>query len=175
MDRSTTENSSPFSPINSPSTAIIDSGIDDGEVVADDGVDLVEENLLERNVNGDGYGVHATLRGRQFQQTLIQPNGPRGNLLRGVIGLLLFSCISYVIYDFCGAGNIESILIAFLDWSHAHPYKGIIAVIFCYIVATVFFLPGSILTFGAGFAIGSAVNNLYLGVILAVAVRTTEG
>jgi len=169
MDRSTTENLTPSSSINSPSMTRIESGIDHGEAHADNDVGFVEEHLLERNTLDDGYGGDESLRERQFQQTLRQPNGPRGYLLRIVIGLFLLSCISYVVYDFLGARNIESILISFLDWSHAHPYKGIFAVILCYIVATVFFVPGSILTFGAGFAIGSAVDNLYLGIILAVA------
>ena len=61
-------------------------------------------------------------------------------------------------------------LAAFLEWTSTHPYQGIIAVILCYIVATVFFVPGSILTFGAGFAIGSAVDNTFWGVLLATAV-----
>ena len=95
----------------------------------------------------------------------------RTYVLRLLIALLLLSCITYVIIDFRGDRKVESILIAFLEWTHEHPYKGIIAVILCYIVATVLFVPGSILTFGAGFAIGSAFDNMFLGVFLATAVR----
>jgi len=95
----------------------------------------------------------------------------RTYVLRLLIALLLLSCITYVIIDFRGDRKVESILIAFLEWTHEHPYKGIIAVILCYIVATVLFVPGSILTFGAGFAIGSAFDNMFVGVFLATAVR----
>ena len=171
MDILTSQNSHPFSSIISPSTTRLDSEIDNEEVDAGDEI-VFDENLLERNIGINEHADDQSLRRQQFLQTPVQHSGPRAYLLRCSIGLILFSCIIYVIYDFCGDRKIETILIASLDWTHAHPYKGIIAVIFCYIVATVFFVPGSILTFGAGFAIGSAVDNLYLGILLAVAVST---
>jgi hypothetical protein len=139
-----------------------------------DGI-LVESNFLTRNAAGDGdvYGGEESLRQRQLLHTSIQRNGSRRYmLLRCMIALFLVICIVYVITDFCGDRKIEAILFAFLEWTHAHPYRGIIAVILCYIIATVFFVPGSILTFGAGFAIGQAVDNKFLGVLLATAVST---
>jgi len=133
-----------------------------------DGI-LVGGNVLARNPDGDGYNGEDFLQRRQFLHTSIQHNGPRRHMLRCLIALFLITCILYVIVDFCGDRKIESILIAFFEWTHAHPYRGIIAVILCYIIATVFFVPGSILTFGAGFAIGSAFDNTYIGILLATA------
>lgn len=130
---------------------------------------FVDRNFLQRNADSDGYGDGESLRRRQFLQTRIQHNCRRSYMLRCLIALLLFTCIIYVIFDFCGDRKIESVLIAFLEWSHAHPYRGIVAVILCYVIATVFFVPGSILTFGAGYAIGSAVDNTLLGILLATA------
>jgi hypothetical protein len=48
-----------------------------------------------------------------------------------------------------------------------HPRKGIIAVIGVYILATILFVPGSILTFGTAYAFGSAYHNKVHGVIVA--------
>jgi len=133
-----------------------------------DGI-LVENNFLTSTADDSVYGGEGSLRRRQFLRTPIQDNDPWRYLLRCLIALSLIMCILYVIVDFSGDRKIESILIAFLEWTHLHPYRGIIAVILCYIVATVFFVPGSILTFGAGFAIGSAFDNTFLGVLIATA------
>jgi len=169
MDRLTAENSTSFSSINSPSTTRFDSGTDHEEDDAyGDGINT-EENLLERNIDNNGPVSDESLRRPQFLRTPMQHNSPRAYLLRCSIGLMLLSCVVYVLYDFSGNRNIETIMIASLDWTHAHPYKGIIAIIICYMIATVFFVPGSILTFGAGFAIGSVVDNLYICILLSVA------
>jgi len=87
--------------------------------------------------------------------------------MRWLIATGLMSCIIYVVVDFCGNRTIESTLSIFLEWVHQNPYQGCVAVTFCYIIATVFFVPGSILTFGVGFAIGSSVENKVNGVLLA--------
>eukprot|EP00531_Pseudo-nitzschia_arenysensis_P015328 CAMPEP_0116129854 /NCGR_PEP_ID=MMETSP0329-20121206/8148_1 /TAXON_ID=697910 /ORGANISM="Pseudo-nitzschia arenysensis, Strain B593" /LENGTH=366 /DNA_ID=CAMNT_0003624153 /DNA_START=122 /DNA_END=1222 /DNA_ORIENTATION=- len=156
-----TSDSIPFSPLHSPSSDGNCSSTEQEDLNSDaDGI-FVERNALTRNTDGVRYDD-------EFHTTLPQRNGSRRYLLRSLVALFLSVCIIYVIVDFCGDRNIEKGLIWFLEWTHEHPYKGIIAVILCYIVATVFFVPGSILTFGAGFAIGSAVENTYLGIFLAV-------
>jgi len=134
-----------------------------------DGI-LVENSFFARTTDGNGYGAGESLQGLQQGSHLPIPrNGSRRTyVLRCLIALFLVTCITFVIVDFCGDRKIESVLISFLEWTHENPYRGIIAVILCYIVATVFFVPGSILTFGSGFAIGSAVDNTYLGILLAV-------
>ena len=76
----------------------------------------------------------------------------------------------YVIVDICGDRTLEKHWNNFLEQTQDQPYKAIIAVILCYIVATVAFVPGSILTFGAGFVIGHAFDNMYLGIFLAIIV-----
>jgi len=91
-------------------------------------------------------------------------------MMRWLIATGLVSCIIYVVVDFCGNRAIESTLSIFLEWVHQNPYQGCVAVTFCYIIATVFFVPGSIVTFGAGFAIGSAFENKVNGVLLATTV-----
>ena len=170
MDRTTPEHSIQFSSMNPPSTTSIVSMAEHEEVDIDNDGILVENNFLTRNANGGGYGGEESPRQRQLLHTPIQRNGSRRYVLRGLIAFFLIMCIVYVIIDYRGDQKIDSSLKVFLNWTHAHPYRGIIAVILCYIIATVFFVPGSILTFGAGYAIGSAVDNKFLGVLLATAV-----
>jgi uncharacterized membrane protein len=171
MDRTTPENSIPFSSMNPPSTTSIVFMAEHEEIDIDNDRILVERNFLTRNANVGGYGGDESLRQRQLLLHMpIQRNGSRRYVLRGLIAFFLIICIVNVIIDYRGDQKIDSSLKSFLNWTHAHPYRGIIAVILCYIIATVFFVPGSILTFGAGYAIGSAVDNKFLGVLLATAV-----
>mmetsp|Transcript_20978 Transcript_20978/g.52036 ORF Transcript_20978/g.52036 Transcript_20978/m.52036 type:complete len:355 (+) Transcript_20978:150-1214(+) len=158
-----TGNSIPFSSLNSPSSTGNCSTTEQEELNTDPDGLFVERNSLTRNADGVG------LYGGGLSDTIVQrQSGSRRYILRALIAVFLSACILYVIVDFMGERRIEKALVWFLEWTHEHPYRGIIAVILCYIIATVFFVPGSILTFGAGFAIGSAVENLYLGILLAV-------
>jgi hypothetical protein len=109
---------------------------------------------------------------QQQQQHPMRSYYPYRQILRWLIAIGLMSCIIYVVVDFCGNRTIESKLSMFLEWVHRNPYKGIFAITLCYIIATILFVPGSILTLGAGFAIGSAVENTFVGVLLATAVST---
>lgn len=90
---------------------------------------------------------------------------------RRVVFVVLASCILYVIIDSFGDRRVEAALLQFLQWVKEHPFQGTAAVTVVYIVATVLFVPGSILSFGAGFAIGNAFQNTTAGVLLATTVR----
>ena len=83
------------------------------------------------------------------------------------IGVVLVSCLIYVIVDTMNDKRIESSILRFLTWVEQNPYQGMIAVVLVYIVATILFVPGSILTLGTGYAFGSATQNTALGVTLA--------
>ena len=52
-----------------------------------------------------------------------------------------------------------------------YPYKGALTIIFVYIIATVLFVPASLLTLGAGYAIGTAFDSVTYGVFVASTVR----
>lgn len=125
-----------------------DEPYDGGDEILESEERFLHRQSLERNNNND------TASWRKYT-------------LRLLVGLVLVSVISYVIVDFCGDREIESALEEFLEWTHAHTYEGMIVVILCYIVATVCFVPGSMLSFGAGFAIGSSVDNTAVGIFLA--------
>lgn len=85
-----------------------------------------------------------------------------------VVGVLLTALV-FVVIDSFGPGHIHSAVLDFLGWVEEHPGRGVLAVIIVYIVATILFVPGSILTFGAGYAFGAASENKLHGVMLASA------
>lgn len=91
----------------------------------------------------------------------------RSGCIRLVVTVLLMLALFVVIVDSMGERHIESAILNFLTWVELHPNQGILAVIGVYILATILFVPGSILTFGAAYAFGSAYQNKVHGVIIA--------
>uniref|UniRef100_A0A7S1DCG4 VTT domain-containing protein n=1 Tax=Cyclophora tenuis TaxID=216820 RepID=A0A7S1DCG4_CYCTE len=81
----------------------------------------------------------------------------RSNLFqKSVIGLLLLAFIVYVIVDSITTGNVRSIIGSFLEWIEDNPIPGFFAFMIVYFVATILFVPGSILTLGSGFVFANA-------------------
>lgn len=55
---------------------------------------------------------------------------------------------------------------AFLEWIREHPYGGPLVFILAYIIATIFWIPGSLLTLGAGWAFQQAYKQTWLAIIV---------
>lgn len=91
----------------------------------------------------------------------------RTRCIRLLVTFALVIAVTFVIVDSFGDRKIEAFILNFLVWVEQNPFEGVLAVIGVYIVATVLFIPGSILTLGAGYAFGSASNNIAYGVLLA--------
>ena len=119
------------------------------------------------DVEGEGF-IRSTTppmrRGRQYQrQELEEDHHPdhdrRRQWKRLSVLFVLLSTIGFVVIDSAAGGNgiIKQSLISFLDWVEHHPIRGVILVSFVYAIATVLFVPGSILTLGAGYALGHAI------------------
>mmetsp|Transcript_20741 Transcript_20741/g.23826 ORF Transcript_20741/g.23826 Transcript_20741/m.23826 type:complete len:144 (-) Transcript_20741:833-1264(-) len=89
-----------------------------------------------------------------------------------VAALILTASLAFVIIDSFGDRKLELLVSKFLEWVERHPYEGILAVIIVFVVATVLFVPGSLLTLGAGFAFGKAADSTLLGTFLASTVRS---
>jgi uncharacterized membrane protein YdjX (TVP38/TMEM64 family) len=85
---------------------------------------------------------------------------------KSAIALILIAFIAFVVADSLTNGYIRDGLESFLEWIEANPAGGIFVFMLVYFVATVLFVPGSILTLGAGFVFASAFG-LGVGVLLA--------
>lgn len=84
-----------------------------------------------------------------------------------ILGLLLLGFIIFVIVDSVTNGYVRDGIDSFLDWIEENSVAGIFCFMGVYFVATVLFIPGSILTLGSGFVFASAFG---LGAGLAVGV-----
>jgi len=84
-------------------------------------------------------------------------------VIRGVILLIIIVSIVLVIVF---SKQVKEGLANFIQWIADHPVSGPLILSLVYIVATVFFIPGSILTIGAGYAFNQAFKST--GIALAV-------
>jgi len=85
---------------------------------------------------------------------------PRARLgaKKAALLLLLLGAIVFLIVDYTGAGYINEALTAFLDWTEDNIVAGTFAFAGVYVVCTVLFIPGSLLTLGAGYVFSRAVG-----------------
>jgi len=83
-----------------------------------------------------------------------------------IIGLILLGFIIYVIVDSQTNNYVLSGINSFLGWIENNITAGVFAFIGVYFLATIFWVPGSILTLGAGFVFSAALDSLGWGVLL---------
>eukprot|EP00535_Pseudo-nitzschia_heimii_P001047 CAMPEP_0197188254 /NCGR_PEP_ID=MMETSP1423-20130617/17522_1 /TAXON_ID=476441 /ORGANISM="Pseudo-nitzschia heimii, Strain UNC1101" /LENGTH=343 /DNA_ID=CAMNT_0042640049 /DNA_START=46 /DNA_END=1077 /DNA_ORIENTATION=- len=89
-----------------------------------------------------------------------------GCIKKIAIGLFLLGLIIFVIIDSRTNRWVFSGLVAFLEWVQNNVVAGVFGFMALYFLATIFFVPGSILTLGAGFVFSAALNSLGWGVLL---------
>mmetsp|Transcript_6042 Transcript_6042/g.10188 ORF Transcript_6042/g.10188 Transcript_6042/m.10188 type:complete len:311 (-) Transcript_6042:1861-2793(-) len=82
------------------------------------------------------------------------------------VALILIGIVTFVIIDSLTNKYISSGFQEFLTWIESNLVAGVFAFMGVYFVATVCFVPGSLLTLGSGFVFGAAVGVGY-GVVLA--------
>jgi uncharacterized membrane protein YdjX (TVP38/TMEM64 family) len=93
----------------------------------------------------------------------------RKYLVPALIGSALVGVIIYVIVDSITAGNVRRALESYLGWIQLNPGPGTVSFALVYAVATVLFVPGSILTLGAGFVF-AATFGLGVGIFVGAVV-----
>jgi len=90
---------------------------------------------------------------------------------KAITGTILLVIICFVVIDsIFGRKYIRHGITIFLEWIKENPGEGVIAFIFVYFIATVFCIPGSLLTLGSGFVFsasfdGSIIWGVCLGTI----------
>lgn len=82
------------------------------------------------------------------------------------IGLVLLGLIIFVTIDSLTNQWVRNGILAFLEWIENNTAAGVFAFMAVYFAATICFVPGSILTLGAGFVFSSAFDSLGRGVLL---------
>ena len=90
----------------------------------------------------------------------------RNRRIRVLIGLCLAALIIFVIIDSTTTRYIKSAIDSLLKWVEENPVAGILAFTLFVFVATVAFVPGAIVTLGAGYVFERAWGNLGLGVLV---------
>ena len=88
---------------------------------------------------------------------------PWGKILMTTV---LAGIVTFVIIDFLTNKHITHGFHIFLEWIEANLVAGVFAFIGVYFIATICFVPGSLLTLGSGFVFGSVVG-VGMGVALA--------
>lgn len=87
--------------------------------------------------------------------------------IRTSLTVVLAGVVSFVVIDSFTSHYIHALLVAFITWVKENPSLGVFAVIWVYILATVLFVPGSILTLGTGYAFGNAFESTAKAVAMA--------
>lgn len=131
---------------------------------------MVEVDLSSsRSLNIDG--------GNSNRDIVNNNNKTSQKIIRFLLFALLFGFIIFVIIDSLREQHVRSITLEFLGWVEENPTAGIFSFIGVYFLATVLFIPGSILTLGIGFIFAN-VFGLGLGLIfstIAVFVGASTG
>ena len=125
-------------------------------------VELGMDNNLQKTTESatdseDDQDQHST---EQQQQ-----NENQNSYKKAIIGIILVAFIAFVIADSLTNGYIGDGIGSFLEWIEQNPTAGFFVFMVVYFIATVFFVPGSILTLGAGFVFANAFG-LGPGVLL---------
>jgi len=94
-------------------------------------------------------------------------NSSRDRRRRGFLVFFFAMAFMAIAVDYMTERRIEHACTNFIHWVEVHPLWGVLAVICVYIVATILFIPGAILTIGCGFAFRSAFDSTTKGVIFA--------
>ncbi len=84
-----------------------------------------------------------------------------------ILGIAVVTVITAIITDFFTSKHIQSAFESFLEWTADNLLVGFFAYIAVYALATLLFVPGSILTLGGGFIFGHAAGSMWEGVLIA--------
>jgi uncharacterized membrane protein YdjX (TVP38/TMEM64 family) len=101
------------------------------------------------------------------EEKLHQKEKRRSCYIKIIVGLILVGFITFVVIDSQTNRYVRNGITVFLEWIQQNPGAGVVAFMLVYFVATILFVPGSLLTLGAGFVFSASFGSLAIGVLLA--------
>jgi phosphotransferase system glucose/maltose/N-acetylglucosamine-specific IIC component len=116
-------------------------------------VDIAEE--APKSDEGSNYEENKSSENQNEEETKKKCNW-KAWIIRLIIVLLIAGFAIWAIID---SDRLTDWFESFIDWIRDNPILGPFILIIVYIIATVLFLPGIILTLGAGFALNEAYGN----------------
>jgi uncharacterized membrane protein YdjX (TVP38/TMEM64 family) len=128
-----------------------------------DATEVMEEvDLAEQGVSQEPEDIVAPHEAARDQQAVVAEEADETKKqsccspAKLLIGLVLVAFIAFVIIDSLTTGYVRGAVSDFLEWIETNVVAGIFLFIMVYFIATVFFIPGSLLTLGSGFVFASA-------------------
>ena len=122
-----------------------------------------EKNVVEYNTEEEPSSEELE---EPEQESEISPEEQRRNRNKKLcVAIVLVAIIAFVVADSLTNKWIADGIQTFLEWIEENPGPGVLSFIVVYFVATILFVPGSILTLGAGFVFANAFG-LGPGVLL---------
>jgi uncharacterized membrane protein YdjX (TVP38/TMEM64 family) len=95
-----------------------------------------------------------------------KPTDRYGCYKKSAVGLILLGLIVFVIVDSMTNQYVRGSIVEFLEWIENNIVAGVFSFMAVYFFATICFVPGSILTLGAGFVFSASIDSLWTGVLL---------
>jgi uncharacterized membrane protein YdjX (TVP38/TMEM64 family) len=92
----------------------------------------------------------------------------RSCFVKMTVGALLIAFVIFVIVDSQTNRYVRAGITSFLRWIEDNPGSGVVVFMLVYFAATVLFVPGTILTLGAGFVFSASFGSLGIGILLGV-------
>ena len=128
--------------------------------------DIPSDNRVDTDAVASNHTEHFGIEEEVATEEELPTNRCRKNTARIMLAVTVLGFIIYVIVDSQQDNNVKRLSEDFLKWVEDNPAAGVFALIGVYFIATVLFVPGSLLTLGAGFVFGNSLG-LGLGVVLA--------
>jgi len=137
----------------------VDNNVDVVELGVENEVNTNYVNLNNNEDHGDGQDD-----GSKSNKRCSMPKSCSWKKL--ILGLLLLGFIIFVIVDSLTNKYARTTILQFLEWIEENPTLGVVAFVAVYFICTICFIPGSILTLGAGFVFSASTQSLWTGVLL---------
>jgi uncharacterized membrane protein YdjX (TVP38/TMEM64 family) len=114
---------------------------------------------------GDESNSNSNTAEEEPEEEVSEKKRTRNCYLKTAVAFLLILFVAFVIADSLTNGYVKDGITGFLEWIEANPVGGVFAFTIVVFVTTLLFVPGVILTLGAGFVFANTFG-LGVGIVL---------